>query len=460
MRVFTLLLVSFIYVGSIINAQPSLTTQKSFGGGGFDQSVSLKKSLDGGFLIGATSVSNISGEKSENGFGAEDFWLIKTDNTGSKIFDKTYGGTGVDQIRTIVELATGEWLICGTSFSPISGNKTAPQWGNADFWVVKTDATGNIVWNKTYGGNAYDELYGAVISADGNIFLGGGTYSDVSGNKTSAIIGNIDYWLVKINLDGDMLWDKTYGTTKFDFMLDLIATPDGGAVLGGQSDGNAELDKSQNCRGLVDCWMLKVNATGGKDWDKTMGGNANDQFQKMAITPDGGIVVAASSESNASGNKTENSRGRWDVWAFKLNASGTTAWNKTMGGSSDDFSTSIAIIPNGNILIAGYSSSEISGEKTESCRGEYDYWLLQLQQNGSLVWDKTVGGTRNDYGTNVLALSNSQFIIAGTSSSGKTADKLTVSRGSVDVWTTLLIESPSKNIESIPKQTATVTAEY
>ncbi len=460
MRVFSLLCVLFHFAISNIYAQPTIINQKSFGGSGFDQSVSLIKSSGGGYLIGATSTSNISGEKSENGYGGEDFWLIKTDNNGAKVFDKTFGGSGVDQIRTIIELSNGELLICGTSFSAVSGNKTAPQFGNADYWVIKTDASGNLIWNKTFGGINYDELYGAVLSADGNIFLGGVSNSDVSGNKTSAVKGADDYWLVKINMNGDLLWDKTFGTTSFDFMIDLVATPDGGAILGGQSDGNAEFDKSEYSKGLLDCWLLKIDGSGNKVWDKTIGGNANEQFQKMAITPDGSLVVAASSESSANGNKTENSRGTWDIWAFKLNASGTLVWDKTMGGASEDFSRNINITATGDILLAGYSSSNTSGEKTEITRGGIDYWLLKLRPDGSLIWDKTIGGTRDDYGTNVLTFSNSKLIVVGTSSSGKTADKATITRGNVDVWILLLQETSKKETEQKSKLYPTIISDY
>lgn len=442
MRVIILLTSLFFICAIKTFAQPAILDQKSYGGNKFDQSVSLLKSFDGSFIVGTNSVSDISGEKSENSRGGEDFWVIKTSNTGVKLFDKTFGGTGVDQIRTILQLSSGDLLICGTSFSPVSGDKTAPQFGSFDYWVIRTDASGNKLWDKTYGGTEYDELYGAVLTADGNIFLGGQSFSGVSGNKTSALKGQNDYWLVKINLNGDIMWDKSYGTTSFDFMTDILPTPEGGAILGGHSDGTAEFDKSENSNGGIDTWMIKVSATGTKIWDKTIGGPANEQFQKMIYSPDSGLIVATSSESNAGGNKTENSRGTWDMWLIKLNASGNIVWNKTYGGSGEDFSRNLSATPDGKFLIVGYSSSTVSGDKSEPGRGGIDYWLLKLQADGSLIWDKTIGGSRDDYGTNVLALSNYQFILTGTSSSGKTGDKITFSRGNVDLWSCLLSEEP------------------
>ncbi len=408
---------------------------KTFGGNGIDEQSVVIATSDGGFLLGGRSNSTLSGDKTENGRGNEDFWVVKVNANGQKQWDKTFGGSASDFITCIAPTTDGGFLLGGQSFSNFSGDKTENNRGDWDYWVVKINANGQKQWDKTYGGSANDIMSAIVPAADGGFLLGGASNSSLFGEKSEESRGDWDYWVIKINPDGQRQWDKTLGGIGRDIMDRMIATSDGGFLLGGFSNSNASGEKSENGRGNTDFWAVKINSNGQKQWDRTFGGTNNDIMNHIVSTPDGGYLLGGRSNSNASGDKTENSRGNEDFWIIKVNSNGVKQWDKTFGGTGDDIGTAIVSTPDNAFLIGGGSNSNASGEKSENSRGGADYWILKMDANGNKQWDKTIGGGGEDQVYTLLPIPSGGFLIFGFSDSNISGEKSENSRGSRDFWT-------------------------
>ena len=356
---------------------------KTFGGSGTDELISMVSTSDGGYLLGGFSDSNSSGDKTENSRGNYDFWVVKINANGQKQWDKTFGGNNTDYLGMIIVTSDGGFVIGGNSTSNISGDKSENGQGAYDFWVVKINANGQKQWDKTLGGRSDDFLGGLCASSDGGYLLGGSSYSNNSGDKSESSRGNIDYWLVKIDKNGQKQWDKTYGGIEEDNCRGLMATPDGGYLLASASISNSSGEKSENRRGSYDCWIIKTNSSGQKQWDKTYGGPWDDAVVEGGVTLgiDNSFLITGYSSSSVGNEKSEPARGQQDFWLFKVNGSGEKLWDKVFGGSGQEGwpgAKSIAN-PNGSILLGGSSDSNISGEKSENSRGGKDFWVVKIR---------------------------------------------------------------------------------
>ena len=248
----------FIFTYSILNAQaPSIGFDKTLGGSSTDNLRNQIQTSDGGFLLGGFSSSNISGDKTENSKGGNDYWIVKTNASGTILWDKTIGGSGNDVLFSLTETSDGGFLLGGYSNSSISGDKTENSKGQDDFWIVKTNASGTILWDKTIGGSGSDVLFSLTETSDYGFLLGGYSFSNISGDKTQNSKGNADYWIVKTNVLGTILWDKTIGGSGNDYEPNVTETSDGGFLLGGYSNSNISGDKTQNSKGFHDFWIVK-----------------------------------------------------------------------------------------------------------------------------------------------------------------------------------------------------------
>jgi|GEM_PF-1460389 len=410
-------------------------------GAGIVELRAIVQTQDGGFLLGGNSSSNksdISGDpdKSENSRGGSDYWVVKINANGQKIWDKTFGGSRDERLFSLIAASDGSFYIGGYSQSTISGDRTEISRGLSDYWIVKIDANGRKIWDKAYGGNNSDEFSTMVSTSDGGILLGGTSSSSISGEKSENSRGVYVYWIVKINSNGQKVWDKSFGGDNADNLTSIISTSDGGFILGGFSLSNVSGDKTENSRGLSDYWIVKTNANGQKVWDKTFGGSGDDFLNSMTMNPDGSFLLCGTSNSNMSGEKNENSRGLSDYWVVKLNNSGQKIWDKTIGGTNYDNNSSIISMIDGGFLIGGSSQSNISGEKSENNRGgnSDDYWIVKISSNGQKQWDRTFGGSAIDYLYSILATSDGGFLLGGDSGSKISGDKSEESRGNSTFW--------------------------
>jgi len=401
---------------------------------------------DSGVVLGGSSYSGISGEKTQNSRGQQDYWVVKLNSLNQVQWNKTIGGNGGDYLESVFPTTDGGYILGGYSLSTISGEKTENGNGDADYWIVKLNAAGNVQWDKTIGGSKGDYLKTVQQTGDGGYIAGGYSYSDASGDKTENTRGNsaADYWIVKLNSKGNVLWDKTVGGDAADYFNALQQTSDGGYILGGSSYSGISGEKTGSNRGFAftDFWVIKLDAAGNIQWDKTIGGSTNDNLTALQQTADGGYILGGSSQSGISGEKTENSRGFTDYWLVKLNKQGNIQWDKTIGGSAGDGLTALQQTRDGGYIAGGISSSGISGEKTQPRRGYNDYWVINLNGNGSLQWDKTLGGIGVDELHSVKEVGRNRYIVGGTSLSGMSVDKTEPSRGYADYWMVRLNYNP------------------
>jgi len=435
-------------VFSVFSQDPAIIWQKTIGGSGGDFSTVFETTSDGGFIIGGYSNSNISGEKTENSNGGTDLWIVKIDSSGNILWQNTIGGSGEDSLLSIKQTTDGGYIVGASSDSNISGDKTENSRGGLDYWILKLNSSGAIVWQKTYGGAQPEFDTYVVQTTDGGYFVGGYSDSDVSGDKTDPTNGQRDYWALKLDSSGNIVWQNSIGGALVDRPQAAFQTNDGGYIIGGFSTSTTSGDKTEPNQGVTDNWIVKLNSSGNVQWDKTYGGNDSDVLRDLIQTADGGYLVGGYSKSNISGDKTENSQGDYDFWMLKLDGSGNIVWQNTIGGSGIDYPRDVKQLNDGTYMIAGWSNSNISGDKTENSNGGYDYWLVKQDSAGGIISQNSIGGSADESGTYILPTADGNFAMFCSSDSNISGDKSENNRGLDDYWvfkTTPSILGVSKN---------------
>ena len=421
----------------------SIMWQKSFGGGNWDMLEAIAETTDGGYILAGSSKSNANGDKSQNNRGENDYWIVKLNSNRNISWQKTIGGTSEDKVSSIIQTVDGGYLVGGRSNSPISNEKTDSSRGLYDYWVVKLSATGNIQWQRTLGGSDDDILTQVLQVADGGYLLVGFSRSGISGEKSLASKGLSDGWIVKLNVAGDsILWQKCFGGNYDDYLYRATPTSDGGYVLAFSSSSDNTHDKTDPCKGSLDYWIVKLNASMNKQWDKTIGGSTVDDIRAVYQTTNGAYIVAGSSNSPVSGDKTATNKGGYDYWFVRLSASGSLViWQKTVGGSDDDYLRDFLLF-GGEINLAGYSTSGISGDKADSCRGAQDYWVVRVNESNGIINDQiTLGGNDIDLAYCLSLASDNGYLLGGASRSSNSGDKNSASKGEYDYWIVKLLPS-------------------
>ncbi len=418
-------------------SQQAIGGQKTIGGNSEDQLGGLWPTTDGGVVFGGRSYSYISGDKTEHNRGIDDYWVVKTNKEGVIEWQRTFGGTDVDEILALQQTKDGGYILAGNSQSYAGGDK-AENKGVFDCWIIKLNRFGSVEWQKTLGGDSYEFCNSVQQTKDGGYIVGCMSYSNASGDKSENIKGGYDFWVIKLNGSGNKEWDKTLGGSGDEFVNQVIQTTDGGYMAVGLSNSDISGDKSENSRGGFDYWAIKLDKNGNKQWDKGAGGNENDYVNGVVQTPDGGYALCGGSSSNISGDKTEVSRGGFDYWLVKLSSTGKIQFNKTIGGIYDEYGQTLENTIDGGLILAGNSPSPISGEKTENGFGNDDYWVIKVKSNGTIIWDKTVGGNGTDYLRNIKEMEKNKYLIGGFSNSDISGDKKEASRGGFDYWAVTL----------------------
>lgn len=445
----------------------------TLGGSGIDiLTVAVNNpTTSGGYIFGGSSNSPASANPSFNdkaeAYGGNDYWVVKVTADGTyTYYNRAIGGAGEDRLASIVPLSDGTMLLGGSSNSPAADmSKSQNAKGGYDYWIVKVDRYGNRIWDKVLGGTNEDHLTSMVATNDGGFLLGG--ISASLANKVTPVIGNplggigsfqpqptgsdksmnscngsYDYWIVKVDVNGNKQWDITLGNGGNDYLQSVVKATDGGYLLAGYSSSQGTAgNKTAAGKGGYDYWVVKIDANGNRQWEKTFGGTQDDKLAKAAATPDGGFVLGGSSSSPAGADKTEGLRGiagHNDYWVVKIDANGNKLWDKTIGSTGDDIFKSLAVTADGGVWLGGDSPSAPGGEKIEMPKGSSgDYWIAKLEANGSYQWqDKTLGGTATDMLGDMLVTADGGIIAAGSSQSqpGGISDKSERPKGIMNYW--------------------------
>jgi len=411
------------FLFSISSAQtintPTISWQKPLGGSGDDVANCIRPTSDGGFIIAGTSDSN-DGDITDN-HGQDDFCLIKLNAAGDLIWQQSYGGTGGDEAISVVPTLDGGYAVAGKSSSndsDITGNH-----GSSDYWLIKTNDQGIMQWQKLYGGSQADVAYFMEPTSDNGFVLAGISYSndgDVSGNH-----GMGDAWIIKVDQNGNLLWQKTIGGSKLDIANDIKQSADGGYIVTGYSlsnDGDITVNKGQE-----DFLFFKLDANGNLQWEKTMGGSGGDCGSAGVQTIDGGYVFCGlthSRDSDVVGHHSGH-----DMWVIKTNSTGVAQWTHCLGGSDADNGLDIKQQADGTILACGYTGSD-DGDVT-GLHGSHDIWLTALDTSGNLLWQKTLGGSNYEYPRSLQVIPTG-YIIAGKTNSND--GDVTENHGNYDCW--------------------------
>ncbi|MBO8140214.1 MAG: T9SS C-terminal target domain-containing protein [Thermosipho sp. (in: Bacteria)] len=323
--------------------------------------------------------------------------------TGVIAWQKTLGGSNGDEAYSIQQTSDGGYIVAGTTYS--NNGDVSGNHGGRDFWIVKLDDDGNIKWQKALGGSNNELAYSIQQTSDGGYIVAGNTNSndgDVSGNH-----GNFDYWVIKLDNSGNIEWQKALGGSDYEYARSIQQTNDGGYIVAGtaySNDGDVTGNNVGNCY-----WVVKLDSNGNIEWQKALGGSSGDWADSIQQTSDGGYIVAGytySNDGDVSGN-----HGERDFWIVKLDKNGNIEWQKALGGSSGDWAHSIRQTSDGGYIVAGYTYSndgDVSGN-----HGERDFWIVKLDNNGNIVWQKTLGGSQWDEAYSVQQTSDRGYIVAG-----------------------------------------------
>lgn len=407
--------------------------EKTYGGNNLDQGLDIIPQ-NNNFLLGGNSESLISGDRTSPGRGASDIWILTLDSSGNLLSDQAFGGSGQDFLEKSIALSPNNYFFPGSSGSPPSGDKSSIQRGTLDYWLISSDSTLNISWERAYGGNGVQNLEDGIISQDQSLILFGESSALQGFEKSQNRIGGIDFWVIKVDSNGNKVWDSTLGGSGTEEAVSVIPTQDGGFLLGGNTESPAGFNVTVGSRGLTDYWIVKIDSLGNYLWDKTYGGSADDVLSTIIPTQDGNFILSGQSNSPVGGDRTAASRGLNDFWIIKIGPQGNKIWDKAYGGTSIDFALHTLETPDQGLLISGISDSPISGEKSEPSRGGPDFWVLRLDQNGNYLWDKTIGGSGADILVKSLMVTPNTFLLAGFSDSNISGDKSQNSRGAEDYW--------------------------
>jgi uncharacterized delta-60 repeat protein len=394
-----LAIVSVLLLVATTAADPGDTLwTRVYGGSDYDYGYSVQQTADGGYIVAGTTKSF--------GAGNYDFYVLKTDADGDIVWSRTYGGSSLDYGQAAIQTTDGGFAVVGRTKSFGAGDY--------DVYLVKTDADGDTIWTRTYGGSDTDEGYSLQQTSDGGYIIAG--YCDPWGTAI------MDVYLVKTDAQGGLVWARSYGPEDdYECGYSVQQTADGGYIVTGSTASSETND--------TDLYLVKTDANGDCLWAYTYGGDQWDEGYSVQVTADGGYIVAGYTESFGVGSM--------DFYLLKIDADGDTLWTRTYGGSGRDEGRSVDQTTDGGYVIAGYSWSFGAGQS--------DFYLVRTDADGDTLWTHTYGGTRWDYGRSVDQTTDGGYIVTGYTDS--------FGAGGTDLYLVKTVgeaQEPEVSIEIIP----------
>ena len=355
---------------------------KTLGGLGRDEIHDISLGLNNSIVLTGETLSDSSCEISTDTRGVTDIWLIMVDSNGNKLHDARYGSSLSDFGGKLIRDQNSDFLIFGSSLGGISGDKTTAGYGGYDFWLIRTDSVGSKLWDKTYGGSGSELAFSRTDYALSNIrnsefVICGRTNSNQSGTISTNGFGFFDIWVAKIDQVGLVQWDKRLGGNYHEYVRKIVDVQDG-YILIGSSTSKFGGTISDTGIAQTDVWIVKIDTLGNQLWEKRLGGINDDYGVDIQESPDGGYWILANTNSPAGYDISENSYGGSDYWIFKIDSIGNKIWDKRFGGPGNDFASSFIVMPDSSIFIGGDAASGISPVKTDSGKGGRDYWIVHF----------------------------------------------------------------------------------
>jgi hypothetical protein len=343
---------------------------------------------------------------------------------------QTYGGTKNDSGQSVVATIDGGYAVLGYTQSN-DGDITDKQDESFDYWLLKFNVENELQWQKTYGGSSDDRGNDIIQTQDGGYAILGFSFSSDGDVTTNA--GLQDYWLAKLDANGDISWQKSFGFQGADSGVSVIQTIDQGYLVSGVLDvtasgGEGNTSRNSNRHAGGDYWILKLNASGDIEWSKYFGGNFTDTPENIIQTDDNGFIVVGGSDSNDT--DISNNIGTYDFWVLKISATGSLVWEKSFGGDQIDEARAIVRSNDGNYMIAGDTRS--NDNDVSNNIGAADLWLIKISPSGDLIWEKTIGGTNFDVARAMVKTQDNGLLLAGSSRSADV--DVSENKGQNDAW--------------------------
>jgi hypothetical protein len=376
--------------------------------------------IDGQYLITGSSIqsnpstgSGLAGQKQNNGY---DFHLVKLNPQGDEVWEKYFSGKNHDFLSATVNTQEGGFLLAGTSYSGKGLDKKEESKGGSDIWLIRINEFGDELWQKTLGETSDEEARAVIQTTDFGFFVAGNvTLREPQGSKG---YGSKDILIVRLDKNGKELSQLVLGGKGLDEGEKMIPTKDGGALLGVYSRSNLGGSKKTENFGEGDYWIIKLNKDGKVEWEKNFGGKGDDHLRTLALTSTG-YLIGGESRSERSGNKTVGIEEGTDLWLISLDERGEEIWQKSYNFKNRDVLMGMSVLhasddkSSKGILLGGYTQAEGRIENDDET-----FWMLYLDQNGNEQWRKHVKGEsskREERLSDIKLNRDGSIILAGTS---------------------------------------------
>jgi hypothetical protein len=402
---------------------------KTLGGSSDDVINSVIETQDGAYVYFGTTKS-IDGDITDKDQEENDYWIFKTDRSGNLIWSKTYGGSNDDQGQKVIQTNDGGFILVGFSMS--ADGDASVNAGTQDKWIIKLDANGTMLWEKSFGFSGSDQAFSVIATNDNGLLMVGFLDITASGGAGNDFSGNTtqhgvgEFWAHKLDSNGNIQWRRFFGGTNNDRAYDVVETADNGYMIVGAAE-STDFDVS-NPKGSYDFWIVKIDTEGTLIWEKSFGGSEIDIAYAIARSTDGNYVIVG--DVRSTDGDISNAYGNADLWVIKIDANGTLLWENSFGGSGFDTARGIEASLDGGILVSGATRS--SDNNISQNFGQNDFWIIKLSASGNLIWEKSFGGSGIDFSYDILQTSDNKIIAVGSTDS--IDNQVENNHGSFDAW--------------------------
>lgn len=389
---------------------------QTFGGSAEDIAHAVIRTQDGGFAIVGNTQST-DGDFSEKTRAGSDLFLMKFSSMRTLEWTQTYGGSEDDRGHDLVQLPDGGFAVVG--YSKSNDGDASVNKGQHDNWVFRTDASGTLLWEKSFGFLGHDHAYNILATSDGGLFFNG--FLDVTASRGlgqdkkeahfSARHGVGEFWAHKIDLNGNLQWRRYFGGTSNDRSYDALETQDGDFVLVGASESQ-DVDV-QNPKGSYDFWIVKIDALGNLLWEKSIGGSAYDKANAVIETSSGDYLVLG--QTYSSDGDIHVAAGSSDILLARLSAAGTVLAVQTLGGAVFETASALQQRTDGTLIILGTKSPQAS-TSGEVLLGN-DIALYHTLHNGKRIQTATLSGSGLDEGNDLVLTEDGKVLVVGSTES-------------------------------------------
>jgi len=448
----------------LVPGQAALVSEHVFGGSGEEGLRDVLVLPDGGMLLaGFAAGISTHGNRTAVGYGGRDFWLLRLDAQAQPVWDAAYGSDDTDELRRVLPVRSGGFLLIGSSLSATGGTRTAGFLGGADAWVTRVDEQGAPLWDRAFGGEGSDQFTSGIELSDGGFLLVGASSSEPGAGKSSAHYGESDGWVVRLDAQGNQLWERSYGGSFTDELHAILAASEGRSYVAGFSDSRPQTgNKSSPAYGFRDVWVLHLGATGEILWERSLGGSGDDWATDLVQASDGDLLVVGNSLSREGGTKTSPNYSpivlSTDGWLNRVDPSGALLWDRSYGGSGADVFRRALAVP-GGFAVVGLSASPPGGTKTSPAFGNDfitpDGWFVRVDAQGVPIWDFSFGASANDEGEAMARLSDGSYFLAGHGREGTNGNRTLSGYGGDDGYAVRLASDEGRLL-AIPQTGAEI----